>query len=62
MKNFFTLTFFLILTFQVNAQVFNYSGSIPAAIPNTNSIIDFPITVTGLSPQIDMTFGLTEQK
>ena len=60
MKNFFTLTFFLILTFQVNAQVFNYSGSIPAAIPNTNSIIDFPITVTGLSPQIDMTFGLTE--
>ncbi len=54
-----TLTLLLLISsFISHAQTFNYSGIVPAAIPDNNTTAVFPVTVSGLPSQINMTFGI----
>ncbi|MEO8148166.1 MAG: T9SS type A sorting domain-containing protein [Bacteroidia bacterium] len=56
-----TLLYSLLFAFSLNAnsQTFDYTGSLPTAIPDSNVNINFPINVSGLPIQIDSTYGLS---
>ena len=56
-----TFVYSLLLAFSLNAysQTFDYTGTLPAAIPDSNVNIDFPVNITGLPTQIDSTYGLS---
>jgi len=56
MKKIFFLFVCIIITGPVNAQTFSNSTGGP--IPDNNTLVCFPVTVTGLPGQIDTTFGV----
>ncbi|MEP7170569.1 MAG: hypothetical protein ABI855_14460, partial [Bacteroidota bacterium] len=39
-------------------QTFSTSATLPAAIPDNNTAIDFPVTVSGMPSVINSNFGL----
>lgn len=60
MKKLTLLLAFVISCFNISAQTFNCTGNFPAAIPNSNSQIDFPLAVSGLPSHIDNAYGLAQ--
>jgi len=60
MKNLFIFSLFFLSSFNLSAQFYNYTGPLPAAIPDSNVSIGFPVSVFGLPPQINSVFGLAE--
>jgi PKD repeat protein/subtilisin-like proprotein convertase family protein len=48
----------LISCFTTQAQVFNYTGSLPTPIPDNNANVYFPIVVSGVPSSINSGYGL----
>jgi hypothetical protein len=52
------LLFFSLISLSLQAQVFNFSGILPAPIPDNNANVYYPIVVSGLPAQLNSGFGL----
>lgn len=59
-KQLLILLCFLSSTAIAQLQTFSYSGSLPAAIPDNNTEVSFPVNVTGLPSQINSSYGLMQ--
>jgi subtilisin-like proprotein convertase family protein len=54
----FTLFIFICICTYAYPQTFSTSTSLPAAIPDNNTAVDFPVTVSGLPSVINSNYGI----